>query len=340
VGTLSKLARSFRAFHRVLQRVAPPVPPINHAPSIGLALGGGFARGLAHIGVLKVLEEEKIPINFIAGTSVGALIGAVYASGAHPQEMAEIAAQVRFRDFARWTVSRLGFASNDRMARMLHRWLKVKTFEELRVPLAVVATDFVTGEPVVFRSGELIGPVRASCAYPGMFLPVSLDGRLMVDGMLAYSVPTTPLRKMGAERVLAVYLKAHWVNSGPPRSVFDVIGQCFSITQTRMSSVWQADADLVMEPEVQGFAYDAFDRGPDLVRAGEEAARRALPRIRQWLQQPASAPAHAHAVEPAPAAAKTQALALPALFHQTDGAGTKCASGHVKPFLRPPRRAY
>lgn len=307
MGTLSKLVRSFRAFHRGLNRVVPPVQPTNHIPSIGLALGGGFARGLAHIGVLKVLEEEKIPINFIAGTSVGALIGAVYASGVCPKEMEEIAGLVRFRDFARWTVSRLGFASNDRMSGMLRRWLKVKTFEELRIPLAVIATDFVTGEAVVFQAGELIGPVRASCAYPGMFLPITLNGRLMVDGMLAYSVPTTPLREMGAERVLAVYLKAHWVNPGPPRSVFDVIGQCFSIAQTKMSSLWQADADVVMEPEVQGFAYDAFDHAPALVRAGEEAARRALPRIRQWLEQPAPAPVPAPAVQPA--AVKTEGWA-------------------------------
>jgi NTE family protein len=300
LGALSKLARSFRAFHRELSRVTPAVQPTNRVPSIGLALGGGFARGLAHIGVLKVLEEEKIPINSIAGTSVGALIGAVYASGVCPEEMGELAAQVRFRDFARWTVSRLGFASNDRMTGMLQRCLKVKTFEELRVPLAVIATDFVTGEAVVFRSGDLIAPVRASCAYPGMFLPVNLDGHTLVDGMLAYSVPTTPLREMGAERVLAVYLKAHWANSAQPRSVFDVIGQCFSIA-TRMSGVWQANADVVVEPEVQGFAYDSFDRAPALVRAGEEAARRALPRIRQWLAQPAPAPTHGPAAEPEPA---------------------------------------
>ena len=306
MGTLSKLVRTVRAFHHELQRFAPPVQPATQVPSIGLALGGGFARGLAHIGVLKVLEEEKIPINFIAGTSVGALIGAVYAAGAGPGEMEEFAAQVRFRDFARWTVSRLGFASNDRMTGMLQRCLKVKTFEQLRLPLAVIATDFVTGEAVVFRSGDLIGPVRASCAYPGMFLPVTLNGHTLVDGMLAYSVPATPLRQMGAQRVLAVYLKAHWTSSGQPRSVFDVIGQCFSIAQTRMIGLWQADADIVLEPEVQDFAYDAFDRAPALVRAGEEAARRALPRIREWRQQPAAAPTHAPAVQaqPAPATAK------------------------------------
>lgn len=302
MGTLSKLARSLRAFHRELSRLAPAAPTTSRVPGIGLALGGGFARGLAHIGVLKVLEQEKIPVNCIAGTSVGALIGAVYASGVCPKEMEEIAGRIRFRHFARWTVSRLGFASNDRMSAMLQRFLKVKTFEELRIPLAVVATDFVSGEPVVFRSGELIGPVRASCAYPGMFLPVTLNGRTLVDGMLAYSVPTTPLREMGAERVLAVYLKAHWVNPGPPRSVFDVIGQCFSIAQTKMCSLWQADADVIMEPEVQDFGYDSFDRAPALVRAGEEAARRALPRIRQFLQQPAPAPSPV--MPPQPAAVK------------------------------------
>ena len=304
MGTLSKLVRSVRAFHRELNRIVPAAHHSNRVPSIGLALGGGFARGLAHIGVLKVLEEEKIPVNCIAGTSVGALIGAVYASGVSPKEMEEIAALVRFRDFARWTVSRLGFASNDRMTGMLRRFLKVQTFEEMRVPLAVIATDFATGEPVVFRSGELVGPVRASCAYPGMFLPVSVNGRLMVDGMLAYSVPTSPLRHMGAERVLAVYLKAHWVNAGPPRSVFDVIGQSFSIAQSKMCSQWQADADIVVEPEVQAFGYDSFDRAPALVRAGEEAARHALPRIREWLRQPAPVASRTAAVAPEPAVAK------------------------------------
>ena len=305
MGTLSKLVRTVRAFHRALERVAPAAQPAAQVPSIGLALGGGFARGLAHIGVLKVLEEEKIPINFVAGTSVGALIGAVYAAGASPKDMAEFAGKVRLKDFARWTVSRLGFASNDRMTGMLQRCLKVKTFEQLRLPLAVIATDFVTGEAVVFRSGDLIGPVRASCAYPGMFLPVTLNGHTLVDGMLAYSVPATPLRQMGAQRVLAVYLKAHWANSGQPRSVFDVIGQCFSIAQARMRGLWQADADLVLEPEVQDFAYDAFDRAPALVRAGEEAARHALPRIREWLRQPAAA-THAPAVQaqPEPATAE------------------------------------
>ena len=275
-----------QVFTRELKRVSPPtgdsVPlPL---PQIGLALGGGFARGLAHIGVLRVLEEESIPLACIAGTSVGAVIGAAYCSGMSAAELAEMAAQVRFRDFARWTISRYGFASNERMVGFLKRILKVRTFEELRIPMAVTATDFISGEGVVFRSGQLIEPVRASCAYPGMFLPVQIEGRLLVDGMLSHTVPTVPLREMGAEKVIGVYLRSHWCDASGPRHVFEVISQCFSIAQDKMSSLWRAQADTVMEPDVAGFGYDSFERAAELIAAGEAAARAAMPQMRAWLQ--------------------------------------------------------
>ncbi|MGE5724190.1 MAG: patatin-like phospholipase family protein, partial [Acidobacteriota bacterium] len=158
MGTFGKLRRSLQVFKRELTRVTPPPSAPTHlpVPQIGLALGGGFARGLAHIGVLKALEEEQIPVACVGGTSVGAVIGAAYCAGMSAAELAEMAAQVRFRDFARWTISRYGFASNERMVGFLKRVLKVRTFEELRIPLAVTATDFISGEGVVFRSGELI----------------------------------------------------------------------------------------------------------------------------------------------------------------------------------------
>lgn len=256
---------------------------------IGLALGGGFARGLAHIGVLKALEENEIPIDFIAGTSVGSVIGAAYCSGVSAKELEEIAYLVRFRDFARWTVSRLGFASNDRMARFLEKFLKVRTFEELRIPLAVSATDFADGAAVVLKSGSLIDAVRASCAYPGMFLPVNVNGRLLVDGMLAHPVPTVPLRELGAERVLAVYLSAHWVNLKGPRHIFDVIGQCFSIAQQRMCEMWQSQADVILQPDVRGFSYDGFEHAGELIAAGERSAREAMPMLKHWVEQGAGA---------------------------------------------------
>jgi NTE family protein len=291
LGTFRRLRRSVEAFARELTRPAPagelPVVPIRQ-PKIGIALGGGFARGLAHIGVLKVLEEENIPVSFVAGTSVGAVVGAAYCSGMNAAQLARMAGQVRFRDFARWTISRYGFASNTRMASFLTRVVKASTFEELQIPLAVTATDFLSGEGVVFSTGPLIEPVRASCAYPGMFLPVQINGRLLVDGMLAHTVPAQPLRDMGADRVLGIYLRAHWCAPTGPKHIFEVIGQCFSIAQARMSSVWRAAADLVIEPEVAGFGYDAFERAPDLIRAGEVVAREAMPAIRQWLAQPES----------------------------------------------------
>ena len=280
--SLGKIIRSVQAFGRGLSGL-PPSTDSQAAPAIGIALGGGFARGVAHVGVLKVLEEENIPISFIASTSVGALIGAAYCSGVSVADLEQIATRVRFKHFASWTLSRYGFASNQRMIGFLNHLLKVKTFEELRIPLAIAATDILTGEPAVFTSGKLVDPVRASCAYPGMFQPVRIGGQLLVDGLLAHSVPAMPLRDMGADRVISVHLAAHWVKPGGPRHVFDVIGQCFSIAQERMCGPWKAASDIVLQPEIGEFAYDDFVRAPDLIRCGEVAARAAMPAIRAWM---------------------------------------------------------
>jgi NTE family protein len=293
VKRLGKIIRSVQAFGREISRKGG-VEELR-VPTIGLALGGGFARGMAHIGVLKVLEEEGIPVRLVAGTSVGALIGAAYCSGLSIEELEKLSSSVRFTTFARWTVSRFGFASNDRMVAFLARTLKVKTFEELRIPLGVTATDFNSGEGVVFHSGSIIDPVRASCAYPGMFLPVEIRGRYLVDGMLSHPVPTRPLRDMGADRVLAVHLKGTWSNGGAPRHLFDVIGQSFAIAQDAMSSLWKSAADLVVEPDVAGYAYDDFKRAGELIRSGEVAMRQALPEVRKWMEAPAEAPVVAKA---------------------------------------------
>jgi len=282
VKSLGKIIRSVQAFGRELSR--KPLAATPRTPAIGLALGGGFARGIAHVGVLKVLEEEGIPVRAITGTSVGALIGACYCSGLSIPEMEELAHNTRFTSFARWTLSRSGFASNDRMVAFLTRHLKVRNFEELRIPLGVTATDFNTGEGVVFHSGSIIDPVRASCAYPGMFLPVQIGERYLVDGMLSHPVPARPLREMGMDHVLSVHLKGTWASTGAPRHLFAVIGQSFAIAQDAMSSLWKDASDLVVEPDVAGFAYDDFKRSDDLIRAGEAAMRKALPTVRKWLE--------------------------------------------------------
>lgn len=307
MNPLDKIVRSVQAFGRELRRQNhgghSTVVEVPRRPRIGVALGGGFARGLAHIGVLKVLEQENIPVDFIAGTSVGSVIGAAYASGICAKELEEIAALVRFKDFSRWTFSRFGLFSNDKMALFLKKFLRCKTFEELRIPLAVTATDVVTGEAVVFTSGDLIDPVRASCAYPGMFLPVNVNGRVLVDGLLAHGVPAAPLRDMGAERVLSIFLSANWVKPKGPRHVFDVIGQCFSIAQAKMCGPWKAASDVILDPAIGEFGYDDFNRAPDLIRAGEVAARAALPKILEWLPEAKFAPSAAPVASPEPVVA-------------------------------------
>jgi NTE family protein len=289
MGRFSKIVRSVKAFKDELSHARAAhhnVAAPSKRPRIGVALGGGFARGMSHIGVLKVLEEERIPIDFIAGTSVGAVIGGAYCSGLCAKEMEELAMLVRFKDFARWTISRFGLCSNDRMTGFLMRLFRVYKFEELRIPLAIAATDFATGQGVIFNSGSLIDAVRASCAYPGMFLPVSLEGKLYVDGLLGYPVPAKPLREMGAERVIAAHLPAYWVTGRGPRHIFDVIGQCFSIAQDRMTSLWKQHADIMIEPDCAQFGYDEFQRSPEMIAIGEAAAREVLPQIRSWLAAP------------------------------------------------------
>lgn len=283
--TFNKIVRSVRAFSRELSKPAPThsVPVEPHRLKLGVALGGGFARGLVHIGVLKALDEASIPVDYVAGTSVGSIIGACYCAGMRAAELEELARAARFKHFARWTLSRYGFCSNDRMTQFCARVLRVTNFEDLKIPLAVTATDFHTGEAVVFTAGQLVAPIRASCAYPGMFHPVVIDGRSYIDGMLAYAVPTTPLRALGAERVLGIYLSAHWTQDRPPRHLFEVIGQCFSIAQDRMSELWKKDADLVIEPDVNGFSYDCFDRAKDLIELGEASTRSVIPQLRQLL---------------------------------------------------------
>jgi NTE family protein len=301
VKSLGRIIRSVQAFGRELS--GKGAAPELRIPTIGVALGGGFARGMAHIGVLKVLEQEGIPVRVIAGTSVGALIGACYCSGLSVEELERVARSVRFTTFARWTVSRYGFASNDRMVQFLNRTLKVKTFEELRIPLGVTATDFKTGEGVVFHSGSIIDPIRASCAYPGMFLPVEIRGRWLVDGMLSHPVPTSPLHEMGADRVIAVHLRGQWSKDGAPRHLFDVIGQSFAIAQDQMSHLWRGAADVIVEPDVAGFAYDDFKRAGELITSGEIATRKVLPEIRKWLETPetsAAAKAHPAVARPVP----------------------------------------
>jgi NTE family protein len=256
-------------------------------PKIGVALGGGFARGIAHIGVLRALEENEIPIDFIAGTSVGALIASAYASGTSLDEMAHQASLTRFRDFGRWTLSRMGMASNERLQDFLSRLATAKFFHEMRIPLAIVATDLINGESVHFRTGEIGPALRASCAYPGLFLPVEYRGHFLVDGFLTEQVPAPAVREMGAEVVVSVHLEPGLLDS-KPRNTVEVISRSFSIIQGVSRQSWRAATDVLLEPNVHHVLWDEFVKSPQLISAGEDCARAAMPQIRALLSRTTS----------------------------------------------------
>jgi len=273
------------AFRPNLRRLADQ-SPVAETPTpvrIGLALGGGFARGIAHAGVLRVFEQYRIPIHFITGISAGSIVAAAYASGATPEEIARAGCSMRFRDVGRWSLGRLGLVGSQCMQRFLERLLKAYRFEDMRTPLGVMATDLSTGEPVAFSgNGPVFDPIRASCSYPGLFQPVRHRGQLLVDGAMSMEIPAALARQLGATRVISVYLPA----PGPevePRNVFQVVNRCFQILQRRSEDHWRSETDLVIAPDVRGMDWNAFGQGPRLIEAGEAAARAALPEIQEWF---------------------------------------------------------
>jgi len=253
-------------------------------PGIGLALGGGFSRGFAHLGVLQVLEQNHVPVSHIAGTSVGSILGAAYASGAPLARILAACRNLKFRDIARWRVSRLGLASNHRLSDLMDRVFHAKQFEDLKIPMAVVATDLATCDPVVFTQGRLVDAIRASCAFPGLFEPVEIGTRCLADGGLVAQVPTVAARQLGAERVLAVSVGIQDGRRGAPKNVFQVVARAVAAAQKHQLESWERHADLVLRPDVQHLAWDDFERAGDAIDAGIAAATRALPRIKKMLE--------------------------------------------------------
>jgi NTE family protein len=250
-------------------------------PRVGVALAGGFARGIAHIGVLRVFREAKVPVDVVAGTSVGGLIGAGYCAGTSLEKMQQIAGETHFTDFGRWSPSWLGLATNQRLEAFLEKMTPAKRFEELQTPLAVAATDIMEGLAVYYTSG-LMGPaLRASCAYPGLFVPIQHEGRTLVDGFLTAAVPIEGTLLLGADLVIAVYLEAG--NLAKPRTFTDILSRSFNIAQKHADFEWRQQADVIIEPDVSLFAWDDFTQTNQMIRAGEEAAIQALPAIRAAL---------------------------------------------------------
>ncbi|HTG27928.1 MAG TPA: patatin-like phospholipase family protein [Methylomirabilota bacterium] len=254
-------------------------------PGVALALGGGFARGFAHLGVLQVFEENHIAISHIAGTSVGSILGAAYASGAPLAQIMATCRTLKFRDIARWHVSRLGLASNHRLADLIERVFVSQTFEQLRIPMAVVATNLNSGEAVVFTEGNMVDPIRASCAFPGIFEPVEIGTRWLVDGGLIAPVPTQAARNMGAKYVVGVSVGMPEGDRGKPTNIFQVVSRAVCAAQKHQLEMWERHADLIIRPDVHSLAWDDFHRADEAIEAGKIAAKIAVPRILKLLAE-------------------------------------------------------
>lgn len=283
-------------------------------PRIGLALGGGGARGLAHIGVLKVLEARGIKIDVIAGTSIGALVGAVYAlmPQAHlVEEKAEsflasptyaqsgleyfkkkkaaenffgqVATFVKERLVINLAPSRPSLVSGWRIAKVAEFMLGGRTFAELKLPFACVATDLDTGEEVVYQAGALPEAVQASMSIPGFLPPVSLNGRRLVDGAVSAPVPVQACRNLGADFIIAVDVSQSLAGPIETENVIDIIFRANTITNTVLTNALTQAADVVIRPDVGHVHWAEFRALQALVAEGERAAQLAMPQLQLAL---------------------------------------------------------
>ncbi len=260
-----------------------------HDLKVGIALGGGGARGLAHIGVLKVLQEEDIPINMIAGTSVGALIGGLYAAGVSTSDLEEMSAEIGWSsltNYSRLSLFRLLVLehqlSSDNMEAYLKKHIGDERFDQLRIPFACVATDLQTGERVVFREGSVALAARASSTIPGLFEPVLFRHRYLVDGGLVSNIPTDLVALMGAVVIIAVDVTADF-SKFQPKNIMATLNQAIYIQSESMSKDELARANFVIRPALGDISAIDLTRSAECIDGGILATRRSVPAIKQLL---------------------------------------------------------
>jgi NTE family protein len=267
---------------------------MNHAPSksnrprIGLALSGGAARGIAHVGVLRALEENAIPIDAIAGASAGALIGGAYAAGLSIAQLEAMARKFRWRHTSRFSFSRLGLQSNARMEKFLHVHLPTARFEQLRIPFAAMVMDLHSGTLVVMRdTGDLAFAIRASTCIPGLYVPVrDGDGRQLVDGGLVANLPIRQTRKLGADIVIGVDLNADGATFfDQPRTILGVMARTFVAVERVVSHQERAEAELIIVPRIGHIRWDQTRRGDELIKIGYDAAMKSIDKIKHVIEQ-------------------------------------------------------
>lgn len=266
---------------------APPavavVPkPAPRPPRIGLALGGGAARGFAHIGVLQVLEENGIKPDLVVGTSAGSVVATLYAAGKTPTELGTMAMTLDESSITDWVFPGRSMLKGEALAKFIRTQTAGKSIEAMRLPLGIVAADLKNGQPILFRRGDPGTAVRASSAVPAVFEPVKMEGREYIDGGAVSPVPVRFARQMGAELIIAVDISA--IPEGQPtKGAVDILLQTFNIMGHAISQYELADAEVVVRPKLQGVGSADFSARRLSILAGREAMLTVLPQLRERL---------------------------------------------------------
>lgn len=250
---------------------------------VGLALGGGAARGIAHVGVLKVLVKEGIPVHMIAGTSSGALFGALYAGGLGMEAMEISARRAGWSRLVRLAITRRGAVSGDSMVKLVEEAIGHKEFKDLKIPFTAVASDLKSGERVVISEGSVAEAVHASSAIPGVFIPVHLQGRLLADGMITENVPVAVVKSMGADFIIAVDVLPKVSLDKEPGNMVEVVERALDIGVRVASEKMIEKADVWLDPVRQSISPFALNHADDLIKMGERAATDAIPEIKKKL---------------------------------------------------------
>jgi NTE family protein len=253
-------------------------------PRIALVLGGGSAKGFAHVGVIRILEQEKIPIHMIVGTSVGSLIGAIYASNPDSFQLEWATFKINRGDILDFSIvsSKLGSVPGARLEAFVEQTAKAKKVEDTKIPFYPIATDLNTGETVILGKGSLARAVHASAAIPGIFVPVQFDNRILVDGGVSDNVACDVARSKGADIVIAVNLQRD-IKEANIESFIDVIAQSINILMRESSKAKLQQADVVIEPDTKGVSSFDFSQKKLLVEEGMKEARKALPKIKETM---------------------------------------------------------
>ncbi len=262
----------------------PPVPAQPRPARIALVLGAGAARGFAHIGVLKVLEENHIPISMIVGTSAGSLVGSLFAYGYSPYQLEKLAISIKKDELVDLTIPSGGFIRGRKLEDFVNRCVRNTPMEKLKIPFYAVATDIQSGREVVFGRGNTGEAVRASCSIPGIFQPAPIGGRLYVDGGVASPLPVEEARRYGADMVIAVDISAD-LDTSRPSGIMDVVFKTVGIMYGELEKAEASKADILIRPRVGDIGSSDFSKRYDAILEGERAAEQAMPAIKAKINQ-------------------------------------------------------